>query len=123
MDAAGVVANHSSQSAMGVGGGIGSKGEVVLFSSIAQIIENHPRLHLGALLFRIKLQNFGHVLGKIQHYGDVAALPCQAGAAPAAEYRSSLLAAGGDSCDYVVFIARDNNPNRELPVVRSIGGV
>src|SRR6266581_6465325 len=120
MDAAGVVANHSSQSAMGVGGGIGSKGEVVLFSGVAQNIEDHSGLHPGAFLFRIKLQNFGHVLGKIQHYGDVATLPCQAGSASASEHRSSLLAAGGDSRDYVLFIARDNNSNRQLSVVGSI---
>src|SRR5207244_10263893 len=45
VDAAGVIADHAADGAVGVGGGVGAEGEGVLLRGVAQIVENYARLY------------------------------------------------------------------------------
>ena len=51
--AAGVVADHATEGAAIVGGGVGSKGEVVLFGGGSEMIENDSGLYAGDAADRI----------------------------------------------------------------------
>src|SRR6185503_9156935 len=85
MHTAGVVADHPSQGATAVARGIGAESQVVLFGSRPQMVENDPGLDSGNPPLGIELENTCHVLGKIKHDRDVAALTCQGCSAAAAE--------------------------------------
>src|SRR5439155_2021284 len=64
-----------------------------------------------------------HVLRVVEYDGDVAALPGKAGAAAAGEYRCTVLAANRHRRDRFVRIAWNQNANRHLAVVRSVGRI
>ena len=64
-----------------------------------------------------------HVLGEIHHDGDVAALPGQAGAAAARENRRAVASRRGHRRHDVVDRPRDDDADRHLPVVGTVGGV
>ena len=85
MHAAGVVAHHAPEGAAAVGGGIGSKRQVVLLGRVAQIIEHHAGLNPGDAATGIDLQDPAHVLGEIKNHGNIAALAGERSAAAAAE--------------------------------------
>jgi hypothetical protein len=85
MDSAGIVSDHPADGATIVAGGIGREGEVMLFGGVAELIEYNAGLHTSDAACRIDRKNSPHVLGKIQHDGDIAALTCKRCAAPAAE--------------------------------------
>ncbi len=77
VDAAGVVANHAADGAAVVAGGIGREGEVMFFGGVAEVVEDNSGLNAGDAAFGIDFENARHVLGEIQHDGDVAALAGQ----------------------------------------------
>jgi hypothetical protein len=74
MHAAGIVANHASERAAAVGGGIGTERQMMLFRGISQMIENDSGLHSRYLSLRIDFENSIHVLRIIEDDCDVAAL-------------------------------------------------
>src|SRR5258708_6959167 len=66
------------------------------------------RLQPGKSLFRVELEDPIHILGEIEHYGDIAALPGQAGACSACQDGGPVFAAGRHGSDHVVCIAWDD---------------
>src|SRR3989440_966444 len=83
MGAARVVTDHAAKSAVLVSGRVWSKGQVVAFCFVAQVIENSPRLHARLPFLRIDLENFVHVFRHVHNHCDVTGLSCQARAAAA----------------------------------------
>jgi hypothetical protein len=75
------------------------------------------------MLDRIDLQDPVHVLREIQNDRHVAALTREAGAGSPRQYRRSISAARRYGCDYIIVISRNDKPDRNLSVVRTIGGV
>ncbi len=123
MDAAGIVADHAADGAAVVSGGIGGEGEVMFFGSVAEMVEDDSGLHAGDAAGGIDLEDFRHVLGKIQNDGDVAALSGERGAAAAAEQGRAEFAARGDCGENVILVARENDADRDLAVVGRVGRV
>ena len=108
---------------MTVRGGIRPKDQAVLFQYLLQIIENQSRLNACQFLLRVDLDHAIHVFGEIDDHSNVAALPCQTGAAAATCDRRSVLPAEFDRSDYVAAIARDHYANRNLAVVRTVSRI
>ena len=123
MHAAGVVADHSADGAVSVGGGIGAESQAVLFRLVAQIVEDDARLDPGVSLRRIELADAVHVLREIEHHGDVAALPGQGRASAAGQDRRAELARQCHGGHDVVGVAGQNDADGDLPVIGGIGGV
>src|SRR5436853_712537 len=123
MYAARIVTEHPANRAMVVGRGIGAKNEPVLFRLHQQFIEHDSRLHSRKLSFCIDLEDAIHVLREINDDGDVTALAGQAGSAATTRDGSAEFSAKGDYRDDVVAIARNDDADRQLPVVRAVGRV
>ena len=123
MNAAGVIANHPPESAAVMRGRIGRKGEMVFFSGGAEMIEHHSRLYAGDSAGRINFKNRRHVSGEIEDDGDVAALAGKRSAAAAAKQGCTEIAAECDRGDHIVCIARQHYADRNLAVIRAVGGV
>ena len=123
MRAAGIVADHSSNGAAAMRGRIWSKHQVVLLDLLLQRIQDDARLYARKLLPGIHFQDLIHVLGKVEHHSDIAALARQAGARAAREYGCAERPAHGDGGDHIIGIKRYHQSDGELPIVRPIGGV
>jgi hypothetical protein len=100
-----------------VGGGVRSEREAVLLRVRSEAVEDRPRLNAGTSPTGIDLQDPVEVAGEVKDDGDVAALPCQAGAGASREDRRSVLPAHGDRPYHVLHIAWDDHTDRNLPVV------
>jgi hypothetical protein len=87
------------------------------------MVENDSGLHTSNAPLGIKLDNLRHVLRKIEHDGYVATLPGKRRPAPAAENGRAVFAASRNDCDYIVCIARYDNADWDLAVVRAVGCV
>ena len=121
--ATGVVADHSSQRAMCMRRWIRTKRQVVPLGRGAQFVENNARLYAGILLAMVQLENLVAVLGKIKDDGEVAALTAKTGAAASREHRRPMHPTEPHGRNCIFDISRNNDPNRNLAVVRSVGGV
>src|SRR5262249_49105667 len=93
------------------------------FSGGAQMVENDAWLDAGDALLGVNLQNLRHVLGEVEHDGDIAALARERGASAAAKHRGAVLAAGGDGSNDVVVVSRNYDANWDLAIIRAVGGV
>jgi len=71
----------------------------------------------------IKFKNLRHVLREIENNRNVAALAGERGASTAAQDRRAMLSADSNRSDHVLGIARDYNSDRNLAVIRAVGGV
>jgi hypothetical protein len=71
----------------------------------------------------IQLDDLVHVLGKVQHDGDIAALSGQAGSGSSRKDRSAVFPARGHRRDHVFGMTRDNQPDRNLTIVRAVRGI
>ncbi len=123
MHAARVVTNHAAEGAAIVGGGVRCESQVMFLSGSAQVVENHARLDSGDAAYGIDLQNPVHILGKIENDRHVTALSGQRSTSTAAENGRTELAGQGDGCDDVVCVTRDDNPDWNLAVARSVSRV
>jgi hypothetical protein len=123
VDAAGIVSDHATDGAAVVAGGIGREGQVIFLGGVAQIVEDDAGLHAGDATLRIDLDDLGHVPGKIQNDGDVAALAGERGPAAAAEKGRGKFAAHGNCGENVIGIPRKDDADWNLAVVRSVGRV
>jgi hypothetical protein len=123
MDAAGVVADHPSERAPAVTGGIGTEGQIVLLGGGAKMIEDNARLNASDPALGVELKDVGHVLREIEHDGNIAALSSQRSPTAPAEHRNSMLATGGDGGNYVIVVAWDDDADRHLAVVGAVIGV
>src|ERR1700752_1299029 len=123
VDAAGVVADHATDGAAIVAGGIRGKGQVIFFGGVAGLIQNFSGLDARDAAFGIDLEDISHVLREVEDDGDVAALSGKGCAAATTEQRSAELAANGDGGKDVVGVTRENYADGYLAVVRTVGGV
>ena len=81
--ATGIVADHAADGAPIVGCGIRSEGQLAAFGLGAQRIEHDSGFDACAETFVVDGHDAAHVLREIEHYGDVAAVARNAGAAAA----------------------------------------
>ena len=123
MDAAGVVADHSADCAVGVGGRIGAECEVVLLGLAAKIVEDDAWFDRGVFLFRIELEDAMHILREIEYDSDVAALTGQRCSTASGQDRCAELSGQGDSGNHVVRITRQHDADGYLPIVRGVSRV
>jgi hypothetical protein len=93
------------------------------FRPVAQRIQDRARLDPRNMRYRIDFQNPVHVLREIQNNRHVAALTREAGAGSPRQYRRSISAALRYGCDHIIVISRNDEPDRNLSIVRSIGRV
>jgi|SRR5580700_2399996 hypothetical protein len=87
------------------------------------MVEHDSGLYASNAVCGIDFEDPRHVFGKIEDDGDVAALSGERRAAATAEQRRAELAAEGDRGPNIVGVAREYDPNRNLAVVRTIGGI
>src|SRR5437764_827186 len=104
MCTAGIVANHPTEGTVIMCGRIGSKGEMVLFSSMAQVIENGPRLHPRYLFLWVDLEHAIHVFRHIDDNSDVARLSGETGTTTAQNERRTIATTGRYRCDHIVYV-------------------
>jgi hypothetical protein len=123
VDTAGVVADHAADGATVVAGGIGSEGQMMFFGGVAEVIEDNAGLDARDAPFGIDLENVSHVLGEIEHDGDIAALSCERGSTATAKERSAEVTTNGDGSEDIVRIARKNYADGNLAIVRAVSGV
>ena len=121
--AAGVVADHASEGAAAMGGGVGREGQVMLLGGGADVVEDYSRLHAGNPALGIDLEDIRHVLREIEDDRHVAALAGQGSSAAASEERSVMVAAEGDGGEHVFFVARNDYADRDLAIVGAVGRV
>jgi hypothetical protein len=95
----------------------------MLFGSGAEAVKHDSRLHSSDAALRIDLENLRHVLGEIQYHGYVAALARERRSASAAEQRRFEIATNGNRGENVIGIAGKYHADRNLAVVRAVGGV
>jgi len=96
---------------------------ILLLGGIAQVVENQARLHACEPGAGIDVEQAVQVLGEVDHHCDVAALAGEARRTAAREHRRLVLAADAHRLDDVVDRARDDDADRQLPVVGAAGGV
>ena len=123
MRAAGVVADHAAERAAAVRRRIGSERQLMRFGGVAQRIEHHAGLHAREPADRIDLEDPVHVLREVEHHRDVAALAGEAGAGAPRQDRRVELPARRHRRDHIVGIARNDETDGNLTVVRAVGGV
>ncbi len=122
MCAARVVADHSAEGVARVRGGIGAEGEAVLECRHAQHVEVAPRLDAGGARHRIDREDAIEVLGAVDDHRGVARLAGERGAAAARGDRHAVAAADLDGANHVFGVARQNDADRDVPVVGCVGG-
>lgn len=120
MNAAGIVADHPTERAAAVAGGIRTKCQVVLFRGGAEMVEHNAGLHASDPALGVELEDVSHVLREVEDDGDVTALAREGSPAAAAEHRNSMLATGGDGGDNVIVVARKNYAYRYLAVIGAV---
>ncbi len=120
VDAAGVVADHPTESAAVVGCRIRRKREVMLLGFGAQVVEDDTGLDAGDAVLGIDLENFGHVFREVEDDGDVATLAGEGGSAAASQDRRVVFAAERDGGEHIFFIAREDDADRDLAVVGAV---
>ena len=68
----------------------------MFFGGVAQVIENHSRLHPGRAPRGINFHDISHVAGEIEHQGYIATLAGKRGSATAAQQGRAILACDGN---------------------------
>ncbi len=123
MRAAGIVADHAAQGAAAVGRRIGAEGQRMPFGGIAQRVADGAGLDARGFCRRIDLEHAVQVFRGVDDHGNVDALAVLRGAAAARQDRHSELAADIDRLDDVVDVAREHHADRDLAVIRRVGGI
>ncbi len=123
MRAARVVADHAAERAPAVRRRIGAEREVMGLGGVAQRVQDDAGLDPRETPGRIDLQDPVHVLAEIEDDRHVAALARETGAGSPGEHRRSIVPADADGGDDVLGVTWDDEPNRNLTVVRAIGRV
>ena len=118
--AAGVVADHPAEGAVGVGGGIGPVGQAVLLGGVAELVADHARAYARAAALGIELDDLVHQLRVVEDDGHVHRLSARAGAAAARQDRRAVAAAGRDRGDHVGLVARHDETERDVAVEREV---
>src|SRR5271167_1140231 len=93
-----------------------------MFLSLStKIIENHSWLDASQPPLRIDLDDPCHVFREIQNERAIAALARQRSTAATTKDGRSVLARGRDGGNDVIVVAGKYDPDRNLPVVGTIG--
>src|SRR5205823_2042894 len=121
--AARVVADHATEGAVGVGGGVGPEREVVPFGGVAQVVENQSGLHAGPAPVEIELDDVVHVAGKVDDDGHIRRLAGQAGVCAHRQHRRAVGTTYRHGCHDVVGVEREHGADRDLAVVGAAGRV
>ncbi len=121
--ATGVVADHPPERAAAMGSRVGRERKIVDFGGIAQPVEHDARLNPRELSRRIQFQNRVHVFGEVHDHGHIAALSGKTGPASPGKNRCAQFPAGGHRGRDIRLIQGQNQANRHLAVVGSVGGV
>ena len=103
--------------------GSGAKVRWCFSAAARRCVEDDSGLDAGDAAVGIDFKDIRHVLREVEDDGGVATLSGERGAASAGEQRSAMFAAKGDGSDDVFFVARDDDADRNLAIVRAIGGV
>jgi hypothetical protein len=90
-------------------------------SGVAQRIEHDARLDSGNSSNRIDLDDPVHVFREVENDCDVAALTRETGSRASRQHWSTVRPAYGDGRDDVGGVAGNDESNRNLTVVRTIG--
>jgi hypothetical protein len=120
MYAATVVADHATEGAAAVGGGIGSIRKVVVLRGLAQSVKHYTRLYDREAGCRVEGREPVHVTREVEDYGNVGGLACHAGAGPAGKNGCADGAASGHGCLDIGGVARQNDAHGKLTVVGGI---
>jgi hypothetical protein len=116
-------ADHAAERVVAVRRRVRRERQMMLLGGVAQRVEHAAGLDARALARRVELEDAVQILREIQHDGDVAALSAQARAATARQHRRAMLPARGDRRDDGIDRARDDDADRDLPVVGPVGRV
>src|SRR5690348_5068408 len=100
--------------------GIGAECKAEFSSRISQIVQHATRTHARDALHRIYFEDLVDVLHPINYHGGIATLPGEARAAAARENRRAKFARDGYGCDNVLNMARNDDANRNLAIIRSV---
>ena len=123
MDTATVVADHASEGAAAVRGGVGRVVEVMEFGGLAKAVEDDARLDACKLCGWIDGGEGVHVTGIVEDHGHVGALAGQAGSSAARQHGGACGTAGSQGGFDVGGIAGQDDADGELAVVGGIGSV
>src|SRR5690348_16569185 len=97
--------------------GIWSKSKMMFFGLLMQMNMNHPWLNTSQLSPDINFQDAIHVLGVVNDHRRVAALTGKTSAATARSNWHSKLVTERKCLNYILFIARPDNPNGCLTII------
>ena len=121
--AARVVSDHAAERAARVRRGVRSEREAVALGRVPQVVQDDARLDARPLIGGVDLQDPPEVLRRVDDDSDVAALSRQARARAAPEHGRAEPAAERERLEDVVAVPRDDDPDRDLPVVRGVARV
>jgi len=121
--AAGIVANHPAERAAVVSGRIGREGQMMLFGFGAEVIQDYPWLNPGDAALGIDFEDARHVLREIEHDRYIAALTRERSACATGQQRGAMFAAENNRGENVFRVTRDDDPDGDLTVVRTVGRV
>ncbi len=123
MHAATVVTDHAAKRAAGVRRGIGRVGELMRFGGVAQTVKDNAWLDACKFGAGVQGRECVHVPRVIKDHGHIDALAGEACAGTTREHSSARGAAGGQCRLNVGRIARKNDADGELAIVRRVRGV
>ncbi len=119
----GVVADHATEGAPGMGGRVGAEREAVLLRGPAQVVQHHPRFNPGHPPVRVDLGDPRHVARHVDDDRLVARLPGQAGPGPPGQERRPRLGGQAGRRPDVVVVDGEDDAQGYVAVVRRIAGV
>src|SRR5256885_844139 len=123
MDSTGVVADHATERTVGMGRWIRTKGQMILFGRVAQVIKDHARLYACLFSTWVEFEDTAHVLGEIHDHRYVATLSGEASSTTPSQNGSAIATRHRHGLDDIINLAREDHADRHLPVIRAIGGI
>src|ERR1700677_1017314 len=123
MHAATVVADHAAECTAGVRRGIGRIGKLMQLGGLAQAVENDARLNTSEPGAGVDRSERVHVPRVVKDDGHVDALTREAGARTTRKNSGAGGAASSQCRLDVGCVARKNDADRELTVVRRVRSI
>ena len=101
-------------------GRIGPKREVAFLGLVAQVIVHTARLNPRAPSDPVDIDDAVHVLAEVHDHGGITGFAGKTRAAAARVDGRAKLTASGDRSFHVLRVVGDHQPDRHLPVIRSV---
>ena len=92
-------------------------------TALAQRIEHDAGLYAGPFGLRIECLDAVHILGEVQNNRFIATLAREACPAAPRQDRRAVVTRHGDCADDILCMARDDDADRDLAIVRSVGRI